>query len=81
MQSHCSLELARVQPPRGANLWKTLRPPKNVAMVNETERERRKRKKANKYIIHPVGSVRANFPDAKWDIMTGFWLGYFCLLL
>lgn len=23
----------------GANLWKTLRPPKNVAMVNETERE------------------------------------------
>lgn len=33
------LELAGVQPPRGANLWKTLRPLKNVTMVNETKRE------------------------------------------
>lgn len=30
-----------------------------------------------------VGSVEANFPDAKWDRLTGFWqqINYFCLLL
>lgn len=43
-QSHCSLKLAGLKPPCGSNLWKTLRPPKNVAMVNETERERGRRK-------------------------------------
>lgn len=43
-------------------------------MVNETKREEEgeKKKKANKYIIEPVGSVRANFPAAKWDRMTSF---------
>lgn len=76
------LELAGVQPPRGANLWKTLRPLKNVTMVNETEREGgRGRSKQIHYTA--LGSVKANFPDAKWDRMTGFWLrgDYFCLLL
>lgn len=48
LQSDCSLELASVQPPHGANLWKTLRPQKNVTMVNETERETgRGRKQTN----------------------------------
>lgn len=47
-KSHCSLELARTQPPCGANLWKTLRPLKNVTMVSETERNRgRERKQTN----------------------------------
>lgn len=43
-QSHCSLRLAGLKPPSRSNLWKTVRPPKNVAMVNETERDRGRRK-------------------------------------
>lgn len=43
-QSQCSLKLAGLKPLCGSNLWKTVRPPKNVAMVNETERDRGRRK-------------------------------------
>lgn len=47
------------------------------------EGRREEEEEADKCIIQPVGSVKANFPDAKWDRMTGFWLqgDYFCLLL
>lgn len=44
LQFHSSLKLAGPKPQSGSNLWKTVRPPKNVAMVKETERDRRRRK-------------------------------------
>lgn len=47
----------------GANLWKTLRRLKNVAMVNETDRQGERGKRENKYILHPIG-----FPDVTWDV-------------
>ncbi len=37
-------------------------------------RGREEEEEANKCIIQPMGSVKAKFPDAKRDRMTGFWL-------
>lgn len=74
----CSLKLAGVQPPRGANLWKTLRPPKNVTMVNETERERGRGRKQTNTLYSPWALSRQTSQMLNG---TGFWLlgDYFCL--
>lgn len=48
-----------------------------MTMANDRERMRRKANKS--YIMQPAGTFKANFQDAKWDRMTGFWQlgGYF----
>lgn len=52
----------------GANLWKTLRRLKNVAMVTETDRQGERGKRENKDMIHPIGLTEHCFPDVKWYV-------------
>lgn len=53
LETHCSLELAKAQPPCRVNLWKTQRPLKNVTMVSETQRTRGRGRKQTNTLYRP----------------------------
>lgn len=67
----CCLELAGVQTPHEANLWKTLGPLKNVTMVKEIEAGGKKKSKQWHYAALYALSRQT---DAKWNPMADFWL-------